>query len=124
LSALRGKVSGAAAADVVDGSLMLHHAALALELLVEAEDGPLFAGGGVHVSGTAAARGVVVGASVVVSAERGAAGWTSGIFARGDGSWINVRNVASAAPSCVDVVGDGDGWVWLSDAVGGYHFGG
>ena len=69
------EVSGAAAADVVDGGLVLHHLALALELLVEAEDGPLL--GVVHVAGAAAAGCVVRGC--------GGGGGADGAFEDGDG---------------------------------------
>jgi len=76
---LVGKVASAATANVVDGSLVLHHASLALEFLVEAEDGTL--AGVVHVAGAAPARGVV--GCCMRAVESGARGGACGIFARG-----------------------------------------
>jgi len=115
-----GKVASTAAADVVDGSLVLHHLALALELLVEAEDGSLLRV--VHVASTAAAGGIVwsgvCGGWVHCALESGARGWASGISASCDRLGVDVGDVAGSSTARVDVVGGGDGRMGLSDAVG------
>jgi len=116
------KVPRAAAANVVDGSLVFHHLALALELLVEAEDGPFL--GVVHVAGAAAAGCVVRGCAVVGGggadgALEGSDGGRAGcVGARGQALGVDVGDVADSTTAGVHVVGGGDGGMRLSDAVG------
>jgi len=112
---LAGIVACATAANVVDGCLVLHHAALALKFLVEAEHWALRAGK-VDVAGTAAACSVVgVG---LFRVECGARSWAGGFLCGCYNLGVDVGDVASAATAGVDVVGGRDRWVWLGDAVG------
>lgn len=107
------EVAGAAAADVVDGRLVLHHPALALQLLVEAEDGALALL--VEVAGaTAAGEEVGVGRW---SLQLDARCWASGVGAGGGLLRVDVDVVAGSTSPGVDVVGRGDGWVRLGDLV-------
>lgn len=109
-----------AAADVVDGSDLGVDDALALELLVEGEDGAL--GGAVDVAGAAAARGE--GAPCVVGGgQRGERGRARGGGGGRDGRGVDVLEVAGAAAAGVDVACAGDGGVRFCEVEGGFHFG-
>jgi len=113
------EVACTATADVVNGSLVLHHLALALELLIEAEDGAFLLA--VDIAGTTTACGEV--GSGRVARDLDARGRARGSLAVGESGSINVAYVAGAAATAVDVVGLGDRWVGLSEVVGGAHFG-
>jgi len=122
---------------MVDGGLVLHHLALALQLLVEAEHGPFARV--VHVAGAAAAGGVVrrrrgwcgcgagAGAVVVVfvgdgGVQRVVRGWV-GCDGGGSGRdrlGVDVGDVASSAAAGVDVVARGHGGPGFGDVV--WHF--
>jgi len=119
---LVGVVSGAAATDVVDWCLMLHHLALAVEFLVEAEDGALLLV--VHVACTTTAGCIVgVGVGGAGDSELGARGRAGSISACGELAGVDVGDVASTTSARVDVVAGRDRWVRLSDAVArGDHF--
>jgi len=98
--ALVDKVAAAAASDVVHGGLVLHHTSLALEFLVEAENGSLALA--VHVASSAATSGEErVGR---VGGDFGARGGAGGSLAGSDVFRIYLGDVASAAAAGVDVV--------------------
>ena len=113
------EVACTAATNVVNGSLVLHHLALALELLIEAEDGALLLA--VDVAGTTTACGEV--GTGRVARDLDARGRARGSLAVGEGGGINVAHIAGAAATAVDVVGLGDRGVGLSEVIGGAHFG-
>jgi hypothetical protein len=97
---------------------VLHHAALALKLLVEGEDGPLSLV--VHVADTPTACGI---AAVVGVGEGSARCGPRCCCGGGHALGVDVCYVACSAAASVDVVAGGDGGVGLSDAVrAGDHF--
>ncbi len=113
------QVPRAAAADVVDGSDLGVDDALALELLVEGEDGAL--GGAVDVAGAAAAGGEGARGGVG-GGQRGERGRARGRGGGCDGRGVDVLEVAGAAAAGVDVACAGDGGVWFCEVEGGFHF--
>jgi len=112
-SPLVNEVAGAATADVVDGSLVLHHAALTGELLVEAEDGALALT--VDVAGAATAGGEErVGwmRSDLRARCRAGGGW-----AWGDFLGVHLGDIACTAAARVNVPRPRDGRVRLGDVI-------
>jgi len=117
LAHLVDEVSSSTPTDVVNWRRVLHQLALAIEFLVEAEDGPFFLA--VHVTCATATGGEVD------------IGWGSGELGPrcrslcvGGSSYvlgIDIGDIAGAAPAGVEDVGCWDGRVWLSDAVVSGH---
>jgi len=114
----RGPVASAATADVVDGTLgeALLAAGLALELLVEGEDGLL--GDGLDVAGSSTPAAEAQGGLGQHAAEE--RGGTASSGARG--GLAGSEGVAGSSTTRVRV--GGHVGVWLGDRVGGRHGGG
>ena len=115
---LVNEVAGASSADVVDGCLLGTQTFLLLEFFVEAEHGTLLLAA--HVSGSATARGEVVGGWG--SSELDAACWASCGCAVGEVALLDASYISGSAAARVNV-GGLDGWVRLGD-VEGRHFDG